>query len=89
MIVWMRKLGYLSNKVSVERHDKYYPSLTGPLSTMDKQTGNESPEVLQRRIKELEKQLEIAQLKAEGYELMVQLAEQEFKIPIKKKLSTK
>ena len=88
MIVWMRKLGYISEKVSIERNNHPFPSLAVLPSTMDKQTENESSEALQQRIKELEKQLEIAQLKAEGYELMVKLAEQEFKISIKKKFAT-
>jgi hypothetical protein len=46
-------------------------------------------QALQRRILELEKQLETARLKAEGYELMIQLAEQELRIPIRKKSATK
>jgi hypothetical protein len=44
---------------------------------------------LQKRIKELERQLENAKLKAEGYELMIEIAEKELKIPIRKKSGTK
>lgn len=47
------------------------------------------PIVLQRRIKELEKQLENARLKAEGYGLMIEIAEKERKIQTSKKSVTK
>ena len=49
----------------------------------------QDPKDLQKRIKELERQLENAQLKAEGYELMIEIAEKELKIPIRKKSDTK
>jgi hypothetical protein len=45
--------------------------------------------VLLKRIMELERALEDAQLRAEGYRKMIELAEKELKIPIKKKWSTK
>ncbi|XWN34695.1 MAG: hypothetical protein ROO73_03710 [Roseivirga sp.] len=38
---------------------------------------------------ELREQLKKAQLKIEGYELMIQTAEEAFKIPIRKKSDTK
>jgi hypothetical protein len=53
------------------------------------QPNTDDPIALQRRVKELEKQLENAQLKAEGYELMIEIAEKELKIPIRKKFATK
>jgi transposase len=53
------------------------------------ENNNQDPLELQKRIKELEKQLETAQLKAEGYELMIEIAEKELKIPIRKKSDTK
>jgi hypothetical protein len=49
----------------------------------------QDPRDLQKRIKELERQLENAELKAEGYELMIEIAEKELKIPIRKKSDTK
>ena len=55
----------------------------------DKINLNKSPEELQQEILQLHKQLEITQLKAEGYELMIEIAEKELKIPIRKKFDTK
>jgi cell division septum initiation protein DivIVA len=44
---------------------------------------------LKKRITELEKQLKDAELKAIAFSTMVDIAEKEFKIPIRKKLNTK
>lgn len=44
---------------------------------------------LEKRITELEQQLKEAQMKAIAYSAMVDIAEKEFKIPIRKKLNTK
>jgi len=44
-----------------------------------------SPEQLKARIKELEKQLENANLKSELLTIMIDIAEEELKIPIRKK----
>ena len=43
---------------------------------------------LQKRNKELEKQLQEAELKAIAFSTMVDIAEEMFKIPIRKKLNT-
>ncbi len=43
---------------------------------------------LKKRIKELERQLKDAELKAIAFSTMVDIAEKEFKIPIRKKLNT-
>jgi hypothetical protein len=44
---------------------------------------------MKKRIAELEKQLKDAELKAIAFSTMVDIAEQEFKIPIRKKFNTK
>ena len=44
---------------------------------------------LKKRIADLEKQLKDAELKAIAFSTMVDIAEKEFKIPIRKKLNTK
>ena len=44
---------------------------------------------LKKRIAELEKQLKEAELKAIAFSTMVDIAEDMFKIPIRKKLNTK
>jgi len=46
-------------------------------------------EQLKKRIKQLERALEDAQLKAEGYSRMIDIAERELKISIRKKSSAK
>ncbi len=74
---WMRKLG-----VSGER--------TIPVSfeEMKKEHHSDSA-VLKQRVKELERSLEEARLQAEGYSRMIDIAERELKITIRKKSSTK
>lgn len=84
MLDWMRKLGYISDDRKPKPVTSFYP-IPLPVS----QSNTDDPIALQRRIKELEKQLENAQLKAEGYELMIEIAEKELKIPIRKKSGTK
>lgn len=44
---------------------------------------------LQSRIKELEKRLRMAEIKAEAYDEMINVAEAKFKIPIRKKAGAK
>jgi transposase-like protein len=44
---------------------------------------------LEKKVKELEEQLEYQKLKARAYEKMVEIAEREFSISIKKKLGPK
>jgi hypothetical protein len=44
---------------------------------------------LQKRIKELEAQLLVAEIKAEAYDEMINVAEAKFKIPIRKKAGAK
>jgi cell division septum initiation protein DivIVA len=54
-------------------------------------TANDTFENLQlkKRILELEKQLKDAEMKAIAFSTMVDIAEKEFEIPIRKKLNTK
>lgn len=87
LLNWMRKLGYVEDAVS--RQQILLSSFRQPMGTLNKPTDDKDPAELQRKIKELEKQLEMAKLKAEGYELMIDIAEKELKIPIRKKSGTK
>lgn len=89
MLNWMRILGY-ADKVgfSVKRNIPLpFPKQETPILTPAQ--NDQAPKDLHKRIKELENQLENAQLKAEGYELMIEIAEKELKIPIRKKSDTK
>ena len=94
LLRWMKQLGYNSG-IKTRR-----PNIVRNLFDMpqkkkevDKSVSNyeESFENLQlkKRIVELEKQLKDAELKAIAFSTMVDIAEKEFKIPIRKKLNTK
>ncbi len=93
LLQWMRKLGYVKaedakNSISRIAGHELYLQKKDNLSTKSKPT-TERPEDLQKRIKELEKALETANLRAEGYELMIDIAEKELNIPIRKKFGAK
>lgn len=94
LLRWMRQLGY-NTSIKTRR-----PNIVSNFKIMvqkkikpDKSFHNndETFENLQlkKRIAELEKQLKEAELKAIAFSTMVDIAEKEFKIPIRKKLNTK
>ena len=90
LLRWVKKLGY-SDKSQIEHTLK-----TNTFATMSKpkikvKQGDENFETLQlkKRISELKKQLKEAELKAIAFSTMVDIAEEEFKIPIRKKLNIK
>jgi len=89
LLKWMRILGYISDGMSRESSKKFLISRQQAPQILENLNNDTNPIELQKRIKELEKQLEAAQLKAEGYELMIEIAEKELKIPIRKKSDTK
>jgi transposase len=91
IIYWMRRLGYLTPK-NVQRH-RFVATTPGHMSTK-KTTENQSNSSfellqLQKRIALLEEQLKDAEMKAIAFSTMVDIAEKEFKIPIRKKFNTK
>ena len=91
LVRWMRKFGYLTNCPQLK------PKLAVNINEMGKkvpfapEVASDSFEVQQMKkmIAELEKQLKDAELKAIAFSTMVDTAEQEFKIPIRKKFNTK
>ena len=94
LLTWMRQLGYDDTSVTSKK-----PTIVTNSSTMsNKRTISNTPvskeEIhfellqLQKRNKELEKKLEEAELKAIAFSTMVDIAEEMFKIPIRKKLNT-
>ena len=90
LIRWMRKLGYAKEiKHKQFTFVKKSPAMTKQLKT--EKGDAESFETLQlkKRIAELEKQLKDAEMKAIAWATMVDIAEKEFNIPIKKKFNTK
>ena len=90
LLRWMRQLGY-NTELTTRRS-----TFGGNKSLMAKKQPSpkneeESFEILQlkKRISELENQLKDAEMKAIAFSTMVDIAEKEFNIPIRKKLNTK
>ena len=86
LIKWMRQLGYSTTTKQINS------SITSNTEEMSKKelTEQEFEKLqLEKRIVELEKQLKEAELKAIAFSTMVDIAEKEFKIPIRKKYNTK
>lgn len=86
LIRWMRQLGYVTS-------DKpRRPNIVQQNSSMAKKqlpTDDAEKRLLQQKIAALEKQLQDAELKAIAFSTMVDIAEKELKIPIRKKYNTK
>jgi hypothetical protein len=93
LLRWMRQLGYddkiITRRPNFATNQIVMSKKKKPLKSDD--TDSESFENLQlkKRIKELELQLKDAEMKAIAFSTMVDIAEREFKIPIRKKLNTK
>lgn len=94
MLRWMRHLGY-NTEIKTRKSNivSNLSSMAQKKNKPNKPVNNEeeSFETLQlkKRIAALEKQLKDAELKAIAFSTMVDIAEKEFKIPIRKKLNTK
>lgn len=92
LLRWMKKLGYpivgrtISTNFNNQR--KTMPAKKKVVVANQREDSFENLQ-LKNRIFELEKQLKDAELKAIAYSTMVDIAEKEFKIPIRKKLNTK
>ncbi|MEI7942947.1 MAG: hypothetical protein WCH76_07290 [Candidatus Riflemargulisbacteria bacterium] len=90
---WMKQLGY---NFEVFRKRPYLVTTQIEMSKKKKPEKSKDAEnelfenlQLKKRILELEKQLKDAEMKAIAFSTMVDIAEEEFKIPIRKKLNTK
>jgi transposase len=93
LLRWMKKLGYANHR------PKKKVTLNQPTASMGRKSKvqqvtpaaeqNMDQLQLQKRIFELEKQLKDAELKVIAFSTMVDIAEKEFKIPIRKKFNTK
>ena len=74
---WLKKYGYKVRKpYIIETRD-----MTRSMAQKDPDKNS--------RVQELEKQLEMARLEATAYRKMIEIAEEELKIEIRKKLDTK
>ena len=86
LLCWMRQLGYVTDAKLRQ------PNIVSHITTMSKHKQSEQDFEklqLQKRVSELEKQLKEAELKAIAFSTMVDIAEDMFKIPIRKKFNTK
>lgn len=84
---WMRQLGY----TEVPEKDRYLATAK-PLSLPSKKVNKDQPSDAlsqEQRIKELERLLEDEQLRSEAYRRMIEIAEKELNIPIRKKSDTR
>lgn len=84
---WMRQLGYIQSQdktasLEINRKINMAEEFIGSEPESDK-------EALVKRVKELERLLEDERLKSEAYNRMIELAEKELKISIRKKANTR
>lgn len=83
LLKWMRMYGYIDDEI------KRKPIFAQKSSYMPESDDQLDKVQLLARIKQLEKDLQDARLKEEGYRTMIEIAEKTFKIPIVKKSDTK
>ena len=83
---WMRVLGY--NDPGSQPQKFKFGELIFTSLARQKENTSESTE-LQKRIRELERQLEDEKLRSEAYARMIEKAEKELKISIRKKTATR
>lgn len=89
LLRWMRQLGYVDSISSKK------PNLVSNMIDMPKENNKENRSEtfenlrLKKKIENLEKQLKDAEMKALAYSTMIDIAEKELKISIKKKHNTK
>jgi hypothetical protein len=91
LLSWMRKLGYTdSNLIQKSNFASRNKKMKKKGNDQSSQP-SESFDMLQlkKRIEELENKLKDAEMKAISYSTMIDIAEKEFNIPIRKKSNTK
>ncbi len=83
--VWMKKLGIKDLRAS--RNVSFVP-MSKAKKPIQSEVDFEKLQ-LEKRVAELEKQLKLAEMKAIAFSTLVDIAEREFNIPIRKKFNTK
>jgi transposase len=90
LLRWMKSLGYdIGIKTRKPKLVSDFKKMAKKKIKSDKKIEEFEKLQLKKRIAELEKQLKDAEMKAIAFSTMVDIAEKEFKIPIRKKLNTK
>lgn len=87
LLKWMRQLGYSE----LPKRRITFGGNNNLMTKRQSEKAEESFKILQleKRIGELENQLKDSEMKAIAFSTMVDIAEKEFNIPIRKKLNTK
>ena len=90
IVRWMRRLGYIAEHGVIRPNFAQNKMLMAKRPPPD-ETPNDSFEYLQlkKRVAELENQLKDVEMKAIAFSTMIDIAEKEFSIPIRKKANTK
>lgn len=86
LLRWMRQLGYTEDRkmlIFAKETECMNPEIE------NEEFSNFEKLQLEKRISELEKQLKEAEMKAIAFSTMIDIAEKELKIPIRKKFNTK
>lgn len=93
LLRWMRQLGYdykiKTRRPNFETNQIVMPKKKKLQNPIDIESESFENLQLKKRITVLETQLKDAEMKAIAFSTMVDIAEKEFKIPIRKKLNTK
>lgn len=83
---WMKLYGYEDHKQPVMIK---FSAVRSHALIRKMNTGKASKKQLEEKIRELERQLEDEKLRAEAYERIIEKAEKDLKVPIRKKPSTR
>ena len=86
---WMKELGYRNIKSEVIRKPTFDVKTPSFMPSKSSSESSEDPEKLQKRIEELERQLQDEKLRTEAYQRMIEKAEKDLNITIRKKPFTK
>ncbi len=87
---WMKQLGYEDLYRNVPYFEmKNQIELSAKFSKTTQDSSSSDSNSLQKRIKELGRQLEDEKLRCEAYKRMIEMAEKELKVSIQKKSNTK
>jgi transposase len=93
LLRWMQQLGYSNELITISpnfaTNQIVMSNKKKSLQSNDSENASFENLQLRKRIAELEAQLKDAEMKAIAFSTMVDIAEKEFKIPIRKKLNTK
>lgn len=89
ILQWMRIFGYHENYPNRRHNFVSYPDQMRQKNKAEHDSESFENLQLKKRIEELEKQLKDAEMKTIAFSTMVDIAEKEFNIPIRKKLNTK